>query len=82
MIQMTKAKGKFSLGRFFLYLVLSLAAATIFIPFIWGVLSSFKTANELSLIPPTLFPKQLAWENYTQVLSGSDFLRNYWNSPS
>lgn len=77
---MTKAKGKFSLGRFFLYLVLSLAAATIFIPFIWGVLSSFKTANELSLIPPTLFPKQLAWENYTQVLSGSDFLRNYWNS--
>lgn len=77
---MTKAKGKFSLGRFFLYLVLSLAAATIFIPFIWGVLSSFKTANELSLIPPTLFPKQLAWENYAQVLSGSDFLRNYWNS--
>ncbi len=63
-----------------MYLVLILAAAIIFIPFIWGILSSFKSMNELSSIPPTLFPKEMHWENYTTVIVEGSFFRNYYNS--
>lgn len=70
--------GKF--WRFVLYLVLILAIATIFVPFLWGILSSFKSLNDLSSIPPTLFPKKMEWSNYYTVVVGSSFLRNYWNS--
>ena len=66
--------------RIVLYAVLVLAAATIFVPFIWGVLSSFKSMNELSAIPPTLFPKEIRWDNYAQVIVNGSFFRNYWNS--
>lgn len=68
------------LWRILLYALLILAAATIFVPFIWGVVSSFKSMNELSSIPPALFPKEMRWDNYTQVMLGGSFLRNYLNS--
>lgn len=68
------------LWRCVLYLILILAAATIFVPFVWGVLSSFKSMNELAAIPPTLFPQTFQWDNYLQVIVNGSFFRNYWNS--
>jgi ABC-type glycerol-3-phosphate transport system permease component len=62
------------------YGVLIVFSLVIFMPFAWGVLSSFKTKDELSAIPATILPKTFAWENYRHVISTGFFLRDNLNS--
>jgi ABC-type glycerol-3-phosphate transport system permease component len=62
------------------YGVLIFFSLIIFIPFVWGVLSSFKTKDELSAIPATILPETFAWENYRHVVSTGFFFRDNFNS--
>ncbi len=49
-------------------------------PAIWLVLSSFKTNQNIFLIPPQVLPNPLTLENYTEALSRGDFPRWLFNS--
>lgn len=68
------------ISRFILYALLFCISLVIFIPFIWGILSSFKSVGELFATPPTILPKQFAWENYVKVFSTGYFVRDNINS--
>lgn len=50
------------------------------IPALWLVLSSFKTPENLFLIPPQVIPDPFTVDNYVQALSGGSFPRYLANS--
>jgi multiple sugar transport system permease protein len=49
-------------------------------PFVWMILSSLKTASEITAIPPTFFPKDPQWSNYKEAWSRAPFLRYFINT--
>jgi ABC-type glycerol-3-phosphate transport system permease component len=65
-----------ALSRIF---VVACAAAAL-APLAWHVVSSLKTASEISLIPPTLLPHQVTFFNYEELFVRRPFLRYYLNS--
>jgi len=49
-------------------------------PYIWMLLTSFKTATEVVKVPPTILPDHFQWGNYGDVLSLLSFKYLYWNT--
>ncbi len=49
-------------------------------PFIWMILSSFKTAADVYTYPPRWIPTTWKFSNYTTVFNMIPFLRYYFNS--
>lgn len=49
-------------------------------PFVWMVLSSFKTQAEIAALAPTLLPENPTTQNYIDLFEQLDFLRYFWNS--
>jgi multiple sugar transport system permease protein len=49
-------------------------------PFLWMVLNSLKTKDEIWALPPRFFPAEPQWQNYAGTLSDGVFLRYMWNS--
>ena len=63
-----------------LFIVLILMGILTVVPFVWMVLSSFKTNAEISALEQTLLPQQCTLENYTSLQSNFNFLRYFANS--
>jgi multiple sugar transport system permease protein len=49
-------------------------------PFLWMLLNSLKTRDEIWALPPRFLPAELQWQNYAGVLSDGVFFRYMWNS--
>ena len=64
------------------YILVIIVAALVALPFIWMVVSAFKSQRELFAYPPTFFPTEWKWENFTEAASrGSiSFLAMFLNS--
>lgn len=62
------------------YAVLSLGAITTLIPFYWMVASSLKSLPELMQFPPTLFPRELHFDNYILAWRTIPFATFFKNS--
>jgi len=62
------------------YVLLSLGAVIMVIPFLWMLSSSLKTAGAIAQIPPQLLPRPAAWANYRTVWETVDFSRFTANS--
>jgi multiple sugar transport system permease protein len=62
----------------FVYLLLTLGAIVMVVPFFWMLLTSLKPAPEL--VQFAFLPKNPTLENYREVLSTSSFGRWYFNS--
>jgi sn-glycerol 3-phosphate transport system permease protein len=60
--------------------ILVAVAAVEVIPWLWMVSTSLKPLDETLLVPPTLFPSELRFENYAQVWSTAPFTRYFLNS--
>ena len=56
------------------YLVLIVAAIGLFAPFVWMVMSSLKSANEVFSVPVTWVPEIFVWNNYVDIWSKSNML--------
>jgi multiple sugar transport system permease protein len=56
----------------FAYFILIPASLIALLPFVWMILSSFKTLAEVRQIPPTFFPQEFTLSNYQKVLSDPD----------
>lgn len=68
-------------ARFLRYLLLTIGAVVMVFPFYWMITSSLKTASELNVFPPTMFPKNwLNFENYEKALKTAPFGRYFLNS--
>lgn len=75
---MTKEpKGK---AKFFIHLTLIIGALSMIVPFIWMILTSGKTQAESTMIPPTIFPENFQWDNYSNVWASLPFISFYWNT--
>lgn len=59
---------------------LYILSAIFMIPIYWLITSSLKTNIEITRIPPTFWPEQLAFENFIDVIQRLDFARTFLNS--
>jgi multiple sugar transport system permease protein len=64
----------------FNYLIVGLVAASMVLPFLWMVLTSFKERGEILGIPPTFLPKVWTFSNYTDAASRLNIVQIYWNT--
>jgi len=62
------------IARILGYLVLIVAAIGLFAPFVWMVMSSLKSANEVFSVPVTWVPDVFVWNNYVDIWSKSNML--------
>lgn len=66
--------------RVFIHPILIIGALIALFPFVWMILTSFKSAGEAMLIPPTIFPSHLKLENYTTITQKIPFIKIYANT--
>lgn len=75
------SKRKWKKGHLLIYLVLLIGSVVMIFPFLWMILTSFKTVPETTLIPPSFFPD--SFQNlvaYDQVTNSLPFLKLYYNT--
>ena len=63
-----------------LFVVLCLAGVVTVLPFVWMVLSSFKTNGEIEALEQTLLPKAPIFDNYLNLQQNFNFLGYFTNS--
>jgi len=63
-----------------LYLLLSLGAFSMIMPFIWMVSTSLKDINQVFIFPPQWIPNPIHWENYSKIFKLFNFGRYYLNT--
>ena len=66
--------------RIFLYVLLSLGAFVMAVPFLWMFLTSFKPASEVLQMPPRLFPSVFNFRNYYDAFTAAPFAVYFINS--
>lgn len=69
-----------ALELLFRHLFLTVASVVLAGPFVWMILSSFKSAAEVAAGRPTLLPRTWHFDNYTELFSLAPFGRFYVNS--
>lgn len=69
-----------AIKRSFPYLILVIGAIIMIFPFFWMVISSLKTAAEVNTAPPTLWPNNLVFQNYSYAFSKTPFPIYFRNS--
>ena len=57
-----------SRAKFWVHLVLMIGSILMIFPFIWTILTSFKTQGEAIMIPPIFFPSHWNFDSYKEVL--------------
>ena len=62
------------------YIILAVGAVFMIIPFLWMVLTSFKTYRETVKLPIQWFPAEWNFDNNVEVLKQLDLLRYYRNT--
>lgn len=73
-------KKKYNVGKFFVYIILIGGVGITVFPFIWMILTSFKSQIESIKIPVTIFPKEWLIKNYFAVFNAIPFGRMYLNT--
>lgn len=66
--------------NFPVFVVLAIGSAIMLFPFVWMILSAFKTKADVYAYPPRWLPSTWSWDNFNQVFEMIPFLRYYVNS--
>lgn len=62
------------------YVILTLGAITMLLPFFWMVSTAFKTGFEALQTPPTWLPKHMQWSNWVRAWHAAPFATYLVNS--
>jgi len=62
------------------HLILSLVGLLFLTPFAWLFLTSFKTEDEIFVIPIQWLPDRLRWDNYINAIKMIPFVQYTWNT--
>lgn len=62
------------------HIILLLGVAIVVTPFLWMILTSFKSMGEAMQIPPVIFPKVFRLESYQKIMSALPFWTIYRNT--
>ena len=71
---------KYVIGRFLTYFALIVGSLIMIFPFVWMLLTSFKTQAESVSIPATFFPSEFRLDGYKKVLENLPFVKLYLNT--
>ena len=63
-----------------IYTILSIGAFVMLVPFLWMILTSFKSMGESTHVPAIIFPSIWRWQNYTDVTDVLSFGHYYKNT--
>lgn len=69
-----------TLGPLGAHTFLVISATALAAPFVWELLTSFKSLTEATLVPPTLLPRTWQFGTYSNVLTAIPFLHLLTNS--
>lgn len=69
-----------AIGRWILYVVLTLGLVGFAGPFVWMLLSAFKPESELRRVPATWWPQDATLDNFRSIFVGLDFPTYLLNS--
>lgn len=69
-----------SRAKIFIHIILILGSFIMIFPFIWMILTSFKTQGEAIMIPPIIFPSHWEFTEYAEVLRTLPFDALYVNT--
>ena len=67
-------------SKLFIHILLIAGTLFMIIPFLWTLLTSFKTVSESIQVPPKIFPKEYNFRNYFNVVRTLPFLNFYVNT--
>lgn len=67
-------------GIWAVHAVLILGALVMVFPFIWQLLTSFKTLSDSVQVPPTVLPTEWVFSNYAEVFESMPFAQMFMNS--
>ena len=70
----------YAIAKFLTYFALIAGSLIMIFPFVWMVLTSFKTQAESVSIPATFFPSAFRLDGYQKVLDNLPFVKLYWNT--
>lgn len=68
------------IGNGICHVYLIILSVIAFFPLLWVLLSSVKSAGELSANPTNILPKKFTLENFTHVINDLNFIENIGNS--
>lgn len=77
---LNKDQAKKNIVRLLLHAILLFLTLSMIAPFLWMVLSSLKTQNELFQVPPTFFPEKFMWQNYVYMFENAPWSRYFFNT--
>jgi multiple sugar transport system permease protein len=74
-------KSKRNISTVMIYIILIIGAITMLVPFLWMILTSFKSISESTQVNPfVIFPSVWRMEAFTSVLSKMNFEKLYFNT--
>lgn len=73
-------RGKAKLNHLIVHLILIAGIIVVVFPFVWMILTSFKTTGEALKIPPTVLPEQFVTTAYSTIVSALPFAQVYLNT--
>jgi multiple sugar transport system permease protein len=62
------------------YILLTLGALSMLVPFLWMLSTSLKAEAEAFIFPPEIFGKKILWTNYLKISERFNFARYFFNS--
>lgn len=77
---MEKKLSKRKKYNIFIYIALSIGAIMAVFPFLWMILTAFKTTGETMSIPPTIFPSEFRFQNFVEAWHILPFKKLYFNT--
>ena len=66
--------------QWYVFVMLTIGALFMLFPFVWMILSAFKTKADVYAYPPRWIPSEWKWENFAKVFEMIPFWRYYFNS--
>lgn len=72
--------GQMRVKKIAIYIVLTIGAVTMLLPFFWMISTSFKTGFESLQTPPTWLPAKLQWHNWVAAWQAAPFTTYLINS--
>ena len=67
-------------SHYLAFAFLMICAVIMLFPFVWMILSAFKTKADVYAYPPRWIPSSWQWQNFTKVFEMIPFWRYYFNS--
>ena len=70
-------RGKAKINHLIVHLILLAGTIIVVFPFLWMILTSFKTNGEAMQIPPTILPTEWVTDSYQEILTAIPFATVY-----